>query len=89
MEGNVNGGAKNECGICLGEWTSSVRLPCGHSFCAKCLSGWKSKYASSPDELKKQQSRCCPLCRGAIPPLKEEVANYKGAKLLVKNRDKS
>jgi len=82
MEGNAN-----ECGICLGEWTNPVKLPCGHSFCANCLSGWKSNYAH--DRLcraKEQQGKRCPLCRGTIPPSQEEVANYKMIKSIVEDK---
>ncbi|EJK52413.1 hypothetical protein THAOC_28310, partial [Thalassiosira oceanica] len=82
MEGNAN-----ECGICLGEWTNPVKLPCGHSFCANCLSGWKSNYAH--DRLcraKEQQGKRCPICRGTIPPSQEEVANYKMIKSIVEDK---
>ncbi|EJK43908.1 hypothetical protein THAOC_37603 [Thalassiosira oceanica] len=71
----------NECGICLGEWTNPVKLPCGHSFCADCLSGWKSKHAFGQAE--EGQRRRCPLCRGTIPPSQEQVARMKAAKFLM------
>ncbi|EJK64727.1 hypothetical protein THAOC_14510, partial [Thalassiosira oceanica] len=62
----------NECGICLGEWTNPVTLPCGHSFCADCLSGWKPKHAYGPAE--EEQRKRCPLCRGVVPPSQEQIA---------------
>ncbi|EJK65264.1 hypothetical protein THAOC_13896, partial [Thalassiosira oceanica] len=76
-----SGNGNNECGICLGEWTNPVKLPCGHSFCADCLSGWKPKHAFGPAE--ERQRKRCPLCRGTIPPSQEQVANYKITKSLV------
>ena len=33
----MDGSVKDQCGICLGEWTNPVKLPCGHAFCADCL----------------------------------------------------
>ncbi|EJK73985.1 hypothetical protein THAOC_04366, partial [Thalassiosira oceanica] len=76
--GNVN----NECGICLGEWTNPVRLPCGHTFCADCLSGWKPKFGRPKDRQRKR----CPLCRATIPPSQEQIARMKWAKLLMKDK---
>ncbi|EJK56749.1 hypothetical protein THAOC_23300 [Thalassiosira oceanica] len=73
----------NECGICLGEWTNPVRLPCGHSFCADCLSGWKPKHGF--EQAEKGQRKRCPLCRAALPPSRDQISEMKGAKLLMKN----
>mmetsp|Transcript_2926 Transcript_2926/g.5816 ORF Transcript_2926/g.5816 Transcript_2926/m.5816 type:complete len:420 (-) Transcript_2926:112-1371(-) len=80
--------ANNECGICLGEWTNPVKLPCGHSFCADCLSGWKPKYVEGlqSGRAKDQLGKCCPLCRGTIPPSREEIANMKMAKTLMREK---
>ncbi|EJK57085.1 hypothetical protein THAOC_22909, partial [Thalassiosira oceanica] len=71
----------NECGICLGEWTNPVRLPCGHSFCADCLSGWKPKFGR-PNGY---QRRRCPLCRGTIPPSQEQISKIKATKFLMQD----
>jgi len=72
-----SGCGNKECGICLGEFNNPVKLPCGHSFCADCLSGWKPKYTEDT------RRRRCPLCRGAIPPSQEQVAKMKRAKELM------
>jgi len=64
--------ANDECGICLETLNSAVTLPCNHKFCANCLDGWKSKFASSIFSLKKEnKSKLCPLCRKEIPPSKD------------------
>ena len=49
------------------------------------ISGWKSKYATigPPDSREKErQGRRCPLCRGTIPPSREEIAKIKMFKSL-------
>jgi len=64
--------ANDECGICLETLTAAVTLPCNHKFCASCLDGWKSKFASIlrvKEKIKKSKS--CPLCREKIPPSKD------------------
>ncbi|EJK63808.1 hypothetical protein THAOC_15517 [Thalassiosira oceanica] len=71
----------NECGICLGEWTNPVKLPCGHSFCADCLSGWKPKFGRLNDRQRKR----CPLCRGSIPPSQEQISEIKMTMFLMNN----
>ncbi|EJK65421.1 hypothetical protein THAOC_13718 [Thalassiosira oceanica] len=73
----------NECGICLGEWTNPVKLPCGHSFCADCLSGWKPKFGRRRPNG--NQRKRCPLCRGTIPPSQEQISEMKAIKLLMEN----
>ncbi|EJK68238.1 hypothetical protein THAOC_10604 [Thalassiosira oceanica] len=78
----------NECGICLGEWTDPVELPCGHTFCADCLHGWKSKYAFGYRK-DQQRGRRCPLCRGTIPPSQEEISSIKMTQFVMKKTDKS
>ncbi|EJK65528.1 hypothetical protein THAOC_13597, partial [Thalassiosira oceanica] len=76
-----SGYVNDECGICLGEWTDPVTLPCGHTFCADCLSGWKPKFSRPKDRQRKR----CPLCRATIPPSQEQIAALKTAKSLMKN----
>ena len=64
---------KNECGICLDALTDPILLPCGHSFCAKCLDDWKSKYGNAALNGEADLNRKCPLCRENIPPSREMV----------------
>jgi len=45
-----------ECTICTEVYTDPRVLPCGHTFCLKCLVAW-SKDRQPGDQLS------CPLCR--------------------------
>ena len=56
------------CGICLGPWAKPIGLPCGHTFCDSCLSGWRSRYGVG-DKMRNK----CPNCRAQIPPTREMV----------------
>ena len=68
--------AIDECGICLETLTAAVTLPCTHKFCADCLDGWKSKFGSPllKDDVNKEKSKSCPLCRKKIPPSKDMLS---------------
>ena len=57
------------CGICLEDSKDPLDLPCGHSFCAGCLDGWRSRYG-----VLEEMRRKCPICRARIPPSREMVA---------------
>ncbi|EJK53230.1 hypothetical protein THAOC_27383, partial [Thalassiosira oceanica] len=48
-----------------------------------CGSGWKPKYAC--DRPEGEQRRRCPLCRGAIPPSQEQIAEMKLYKSLMQD----
>ncbi|EJK45895.1 hypothetical protein THAOC_35468, partial [Thalassiosira oceanica] len=50
--------------------------------------GWKTKY-SIGDIQKEQRGRRCPLCRGIIPPSRDQISSMKMTQLLMKNKDKS
>lgn len=77
--------AKEEiCGICLGVRTNPVDLPCGHSFCEGCLSGWKSPFGSKGNVNKTTERRVCPLCRAPLPPSREMVSQLKSYRLELK-----
>jgi len=45
-----------ECPICTEEFTDPRVLPCGHTYCLKCIEAWSTDRQPG-DEL------ACPLCR--------------------------
>ena len=53
----------DRCLICLEPPREPMRLPCGHSFCAGCVAGLRSKGVS----------QACPLCRAPLPPGSEKL----------------
>ena len=63
-----------ECELCLNAWNSDFRipkiLPCGHTFCLKCLYGIMEKY-------KKEEIFKCPNCKREIDILrcKKDIIN--------------
>ncbi|EJK64259.1 hypothetical protein THAOC_15024, partial [Thalassiosira oceanica] len=77
-----SGNGNNECGICLGDWTNPVTLPCG-AYLLRGLPQWKPKHIYGPAE--EGQRKRCPLCRGVVPPSRDQVVNYKMAKALTKD----
>ena len=46
-------GQGSECAVCMDAATDPVRVPCGHVFCARCITAWLSVSAA----------RTCPVCR--------------------------
>ena len=50
--------ANETCVICIGPVRSPVELPCGHAYCAACLTELRAKGVS----------QTCPLCRAELPP---------------------
>ena len=65
----------DKCLVCLGPPREPTVLPCGHTFCAGCVSELREKGVS----------QACPLCRAPLPPGPEqlfELAHRVGTKLL-------
>ncbi|EJK61303.1 hypothetical protein THAOC_18240, partial [Thalassiosira oceanica] len=50
--------------------------------------GWKSKYACER-RTREQRGRRCPLCRGTIPPSRDQISSMKLTQLLMKKMGKS
>ncbi|EJK61325.1 hypothetical protein THAOC_18211 [Thalassiosira oceanica] len=61
------------CGICLEGSKDPLDLPCGHSFCDGCLSGWRSRYGGDKEYEDEMRTKC-PICRARIPPSRELVS---------------
>ncbi|EJK49517.1 hypothetical protein THAOC_31600, partial [Thalassiosira oceanica] len=52
--------------------------------------GWKSKYPDDDELTEEQRGRRCPLCRGIIPPSREQISSIKMTQLVMKYiKDKS
>lgn len=52
------------CCICLEMFTTPVTVPCGHSFCEKCIS---SHWDKEEQGLNGQKTCTCPECRTCFP----------------------
>lgn len=52
------------CCICLEMFTTPVTVPCGHSFCEKCIN---SHWDKEEQGLNGQKSCTCPECRKCFP----------------------
>ncbi|KAL3878669.1 hypothetical protein ACJMK2_031000 [Sinanodonta woodiana] len=57
---NIHTEEKQNCPICLGEFSIPRQLPCMHSFCEKCLRDYLSSQAET---LQKLDQIKCPICR--------------------------
>ncbi|KAM6470503.1 E3 ubiquitin-protein ligase TRIM65 [Liasis olivaceus] len=55
---------KLTCCICLEIFSTPVTVPCGHSFCEKCIS---SHWDKEEQGLNGQKVRTCPECRKSFP----------------------
>ena len=56
------------CVICLEHFQDPIKLPCSHTFCAKCLANWR------PSNVDKEAcENTCPKCRAKIPVTKEMI----------------
>ena len=53
----------DRCLICLDTPHSPARLPCGHEFCAHCISQLRAR----------RVSELCPLCRASLPYCAEKL----------------
>ncbi|XP_061169717.1 uncharacterized protein LOC133179036 [Saccostrea echinata] len=58
-----------KCSICLDSFRCPKMLPCKHTFCKRCISGYQRKYKSD-DEFQ------CPLCRTVLVLPENGVAGF-------------
>ena len=74
-------GEEEICSVCLEPKVKPINLPCGHSFCASCVDGWRDKYGLTDEEKKfgtafdiNVKQRTCPNCRSPIPPTRNMLS---------------
>ncbi|EJK47886.1 hypothetical protein THAOC_33367 [Thalassiosira oceanica] len=53
------------------------------------ISGWKTKYSIYGRRTEEQRGRRCPLCRGTIPPSREQISLIKMTEFAMKKMNKS
>jgi len=72
------------CSVCLEPKVKPITLPCGHSFCAACVDGWRDQYGLTEEEKNHGSAygidvttkyRTCPNCRSPIPPTRNMLSS--------------
>ena len=77
--GSMGDVTEKTCGICLEDSKDPLDLPCGHSFCDGCLSGWRSRYGGDKEYEDEMRTKC-PICRARIPPSRELVSTLRSCR---------
>ncbi|XP_068129601.1 E3 ubiquitin-protein ligase TRIM7-like [Hyperolius riggenbachi] len=61
-----------KCSVCFNTYSDPTTLPCGHTFCKQCIQ----------KTFQNSCQRCCPECRGRLPPNLELQRNTKMCSIL-------
>lgn len=70
-----------DCSICLEDFRLPRLLPCGHTFCTRCLQQLVGELQSTNPVFKQQF--CCPLCRKVLAVPAGGVQNFPSDVLMV------
>ena len=69
-ENTFGGSDEIECPICLEIITNPIETPCGHFFCAECITEWQEKEPERP--------HICPSCMQRVPNVVSCILEIEG-----------